>query len=145
MGLCYDIEGNSVDCGGSDAVGYSAGVSTSDTGAGLNFTSNNPIVASASSSNGPSALSGAFTSLLNFAPTAIKSFTATSPAASGLRLQVNPSTGKTQYFNPVTGQYLAGEVNTSGSLFGSTNSSFLLVLLAIVAGFFFFGRKQATA
>lgn len=144
MSLCYDIEGNTVDCSSGDAVGVSQGVSAGDSGAGLTLTSgvtntSNPVAAQAGAS------SGVFQSLLNFgtslAPTISKAISGNNSVTSGLRLQVNPSTGQTQYFNPATGQYLAGSVNTSSSLLGG-NTGFILLVVAVVVGFFaFFGRK----
>jgi hypothetical protein len=144
MGTCYDIEGNSVDCAGSDAVGYSQGTTPGDVGAGIDLTSSptstpNPVAVQAGASN------GVWGSLLNFGAsisTAILRPQTTS--TSGLRLQTNPTTGQIQYFNPATGQYIAGAVNTGGGFGGSSG---ILLALAIAIGLFlaFGGRKSATA
>src|SRR5882724_11400240 len=135
MGVCYDIEGNSVDCGDSNAAGYSAGTTLADSG-GLDLTSN-PIASQAASSNGGSSIWG---SVLNFgssiATHIVKSLTQPT-ASSNLRLQINPSTGVQQYYNPSTGQYVGGPVTTSTSLLGG--NSWIFVVFALVLGFFAFG------
>lgn len=140
MGLCYDIEGNSVDCGGSDAVGYSSGVSVTDTGAGLNLT-DNPVQAQASNPSGPSI----FGQVLNFGTNLVNKVVGPSPGTStNLRLQVNPATGQMQYYNPATNQFVGGPVNQSSGLFGGSNS-FLLILVALAVAFFAFGGRKALA
>lgn len=146
MGVCYDIEGNSVDCGGSDAVGYSAGVSASDYGAGLDLTSNSPVAVSASNPSGSTSLFDKFlnfgTSALNLTAKALGS----SQTSSNLRLQVNPTTGKMQYFNPSTGQYVGGPIASNTGFLGGSSNSFLLIIVAVVVAFFAFGgRKRLTA
>lgn len=142
MGVCYDIEGNSVDCGDSSSVGYSGGSNASDAGAGLDLTSN-PIAAQASSSNGGSSIWG---SVLNFgssiATPIVKSLTQPT-ASSNLRLQINPTTGQQQYYNPSTGQYVGGPVTTSTSLLGG--NSWIFVVFALALAFFAFGGKKALA
>jgi len=54
--FCYDIEGNTVPCGSSDAVGSSPGAPSSNSG--LNLINYNPVAVSASdaSTNGGTAL-----------------------------------------------------------------------------------------
>jgi hypothetical protein len=143
LGLCYDIEGNTVDCGSSDSVGYSEGVSPSDAGAGIDLTSQ-PTVAGITDAhnNGGSALSSFFGSLPGLISSTVKAVTPTSTTAN-LRLQLNPATGKMQYFNSQTGQYIGGPVQTSSSLFG--NSSLMLVLFALVLAFFAFGGRKRLA
>lgn len=141
---CYDIEGATVDCNdpttiASGEIGYSP----------PDAASTSPIAAQASASSGPSALSGVFTSLLNFGaavtPTIAKAVSGTG-TTTGLRLQINPATGQQQYFNPATGQYVGGAVNTGGlSGLLSGNSGFLLIIAALVAAFFFFGGRKRLA
>lgn len=139
---CYDIEGNTVDCTDAGAIGITATSGGNDVNAGLNLT-NNPVAASAGTSNGPSALSSFLGFLGQIAPTVTNAVAGTSTAS--LRLQINPANGLQQYYNPTTGQYVGAPVSQTG--FGSTlgGSSLLLVLFAVVIGFFAFGgRKHAT-
>jgi hypothetical protein len=143
MGLCYDIEGNTVDCGSSDTVGYSAGVSSNDIGAGLNLSStDNPVASQAGQAAGPGWLQTLITTSGNVVSKAISS---PAPTA-GLRLQINPATGQQQYFNPTTGQYIGGAVNTSGfsGLFSGSNS-FILIIVALAIAFFAFGGRKRLA
>lgn len=106
----------------------------------------NPVAGSVASSNGGTALS---TSLLNFAsaiaPAAIKAATGTS-TTTGLILQTNPATGTLQYYNPATGLYVAGAVNTNGlaGLFTGT-TGIILLIVALVIGFFAFGGKRRSS
>jgi len=139
MGYCYDIEGNSVDCGSSDNVGYSSG-SVSDSGAGLNLTTdNNPVASAVGTSNGPTGLSSTLSTVLNFGTSILKTVT-TPTAPSNLRLQVNPSTGLQQYYNPTTGQYVGSPIQPTGA-FGS--NGFIFIIIALVVGFLAFGGKKA--
>lgn len=104
----------------------------------------NPVAALAGSSSGSSSLGQ---SVLNFfgaiTPTILKATTGTG-ATTGLRLQVNPATGQSQYYNPATGQYVGGPVNTTGNFF-SGNSGFLLIIIALVVAFFAFGGRKRLA
>lgn len=119
----------------SDASSFLSSLNTLPSGAA------NPVSAMASSSNGNTALS---TSILNF-------FTAVTPAAikaasgsttpTGLVLQTNPTTGQMQYYNPATGQYTGGAVNTGG-LSGFFSGSGLYIILALVVAFFAFGGMK---
>lgn len=139
---CYDIEGNTVDCSDPNAIGLTATSGSSDVNAGLNLT-NNPVVNSASQSNGPSALSSIFSFLGSIAPTVTGAITGSS-STSSLRLQVNPSTGMQQYYNPATGQYVGAPISSTGSALGG--SSLILIIFALVIGFFAFGgRKRLSA
>lgn len=140
---CYDIEGNTVDCTDSQAIGVTSSSGINDVNAGLNLT-NNPVAASAGTSNGPSALSQFFGFLGQITPSITKAVAGSS--TSSLRLQLNPATGLQQYYNPQTGQYVGAPVSQTG--IGGTlgGSSLLLIVFALVIGFFAFsGRKHATA
>lgn len=137
---CYDIEGNTVDCTDPNAIGIAATSGGNDPNAGLNLT-NNPVVASASTSNGTSALSSFFGFLGNIAPTVAGAISGNTTQS--LRLQVNPSTGQQQYYNPATGQYVGAPVQSSG--FNLGGSSLLLVVFALVVGFFAFGGRKRLA
>lgn len=135
----YDIYGNFCPGVSFDQYGYPVGTQTGTVAA-------NPVAGSVASSNGGTALS---TSLLNFAsaiaPTAIKAATGTS-TTTGLILQTNPATGTAQYYNPATGLYVAGPVNTSGlaGLFTGT-TGIILLIVALVIGFFAFGGKRRSS
>lgn len=127
--ICYDIEGNVVDCSGDDATSYTGGQAPA--------VYDNPVAASAASSNSPSWL----TSLLNFGASVTPKILNSTNTTSNLRLQINPQTGQMQYWNPATGQYVGGPVNTTGSLF-SGGSGLLLIGAAVIIGFLaFFKRK----
>lgn len=106
--------------------------------------SSNPVASGVGSSSGGSALSNIFSSVLNFGSTAIKSFAPT-PTQSNLRLQVNPTTGLQQYYNPSTGQYVGSPINSTSSLFGGSNSFLLVIVAVIVAIFAFGGFRRKTA
>jgi hypothetical protein len=140
MPVCYDIEGNSVDCGDYGAIGIAQTTGAGDVNAGLDLTSQ-PTVAGITDShnNGGSALStffGQIPALITSVGGAIRG-TSTS---SNLRLQLNPTTGKMQYFNPATGTYVGAPVNQNPSIF--TGSSMLLLAFAALVAFLAFGRKR---
>ena len=135
---CYDIEGNTVDCTDSNAIGVSPSTGSGDVNAGLNF-ANNPVASSAATSSGPSALSQFFSFLGKVTPTAIAAASG-SPSSQALRLQINPSTGQQQYYNPSTGQYVGAPVSTTG--FNLGGSSLILIVFAVVIGFFAFGGAR---
>lgn len=155
MGTCLDQNQNQIDCGDPNCtfgdctdsatsipintfLGSANGISA-PTGA------NSPVAISSSASGqgGPNL----FGSVLNFfgavAPSAISAATGTTPT--GLQQRINPANGQLQYYNPTTGQFVAGPVATSGggltSLF-SGGSSFLLVIVAVVITFFAFGGRK---
>ena len=150
---CLDYVGNPIACSDPSAYSDMAGNPLSgsqyiDPSTGMAETSaqlsqaNNPVAASAGTSSGGTAISGIFTSLLNFGSTVTSAVVAPS-STSGLKLQINPATGQQQYFNPTTGQYIGGPVGNT-SLLGGSNS-FLLVIVALVVAFFAFGGKKAVA
>lgn len=142
---CYDIEGNTVDCTDSGAIGVADTTGIGDVNAGLNLTSN-PVAASVASPSGTSILSNTsfFTSLANLGASITSAVVGKPTATSGLILQVNPATGLQQYYNPTTGLYVGSPITASGNPLGS--SSFLLVIVALVVAFFAFGSsKRATA
>lgn len=145
MGLCYDIEGNSVDCASSDSIGYSSGVAPTDQTAGLDFTSH-PVatLATDSQNNGGSALSSFFGALPGII-TSVDKAVVGQGTSSGLRLQLNPATGQQQYYNPATGMYVGGPIGGSSLFGGASSSSFFLILFALVVAFFAFGGRKRLA
>lgn len=150
MGVCYDIEGNSVDCSSSDSIGYSSGNSgydiagQNDPNAGLNLTSSNPVarLSTDSQNNGGTSLASSIFSSLPSIITSVSKVIPGQGQSSNLRLQINPATGLQQYYNPSTGQYVGGPIGASGPLGGS---SLMLVLFALVVAFFAFGGKKRLA
>jgi len=141
--LCYDIEGNAAPCAdvsaasGGGALDYVGGSVPSDV---INV--GNPVQSMAGASSGGSALTGLFSSILNFSSTAIRTFTGPQGTSSGLQYRVNPSTGQYGYFNPATGAWSVAPSGSGLSGLFSGSSSFILVLVAIVIGFLAFGKKR---
>lgn len=130
--MCFDVSGNSVDCTDPNAVGSDASL-YGFTDASASTT--NPVATASASPSGGTSLGSFFSNLANIGLNYAKSFT--SPSNANLRLQLNPATGKQQYYNPATGQYVGGAVGSS-SLFG--NVSPILLIFAVILGFLAFGR-----